>query len=86
MTTRTVRLDPETEIALQEIKRITGMSISEVIKLGILSVKEHKLGQLATKPYEVYKTIQFDEQGFAVGSARTAKNDVANIIRKKKRK
>ena len=40
MATRTVRLDDEAEAALQQIRKATGLPISEALKQGLRSLRQ----------------------------------------------
>ena len=40
MATRTVRLDDETERVLDEVRAVTGLSVSDALKAGLRSLQE----------------------------------------------
>lgn len=83
MGTRTVRLDDETEQALQRLRNITGLSISEVLKLGLTAFDGQALEQAKRKPYDIYRELDLGPGGYAVAPAREAKSAVVQVIRRK---
>lgn len=83
MGTRTVRLDEEAEKTLAKLKKMTGLSISEVLKRGLMSYKKTALNEPTQKPYDVFCRLDLGEGGYAVVPAREAKSSVADVIRKK---
>lgn len=86
MGTRSVRLDDETEKALIRLTRITGLSISEILKRGVLAYQSQALQQSASKPYDIYRKLELGSGGYAQAPARDAKTAVADIIAKKHRR
>ena len=83
MGTRTVRLDEEAEKTLARLRQVTGLSISEVLKQGLLSFETAALAQARRKPYDVYRTLDLGEGGYARVPAAQAKTGVAAAIRRK---
>ena len=83
MSTRTVRLDDETEQALAEAIRATGASVSGVLKRGILAVRESVRADAAVSPWDAYAALDLGPVGTARGPARKAKSVVRQIIRRK---
>lgn len=86
MGSRSVRLDEDTEKALGRLTRITGLSISEVLKRGVLAYQAKALQQSASKPYDIYRKLDLGTGGYAQAPARNAKEAVAEIIKKKHRR
>jgi hypothetical protein len=76
-------LDDETEKALIRLTRITGLSISEVLKRGVLAYQSKALQQFASKPYDIYRKLDLGSGGYAQAPAGDAKKAVADIIAKK---
>ncbi len=83
MGTRTVRLDEEAEKKLAGLRRITGLSISEVLKRGLMAYEAEALQQAKERPYDVYRRLDLGEGGYAVAPASKAKSAVADAIRRK---
>ena len=86
MGTRTVRLDEEAEEKLARLRRITGLSISEVLKRGLLAYEVKALEQANQRPYDVYQLLDLGEGEYAAAPARQAKTAVAAAIRRKHRR
>ena len=84
MAIRTVRLDPESERALAEIRHATGMSISGALKRSLAVAREVLRGTTA-RPFEVYRTIDLGPGGYARAPARRAKQALRALLRGKRR-
>lgn len=86
MRTRTVRLDKETEETLQEIRRATGLSISAVLKRGLLAFRQEVSREAVRTPYEFYQEIDLGPGGYAsVPSTETRRGVRAAVARKLRR-
>ncbi len=83
MGTRTVRLDDEAEKTLERLRKITGLSISEVLKHGLSAYERQALEQENLKPYDIYRELDLGEGGYAVAPAREAKSAIGDVIRRK---
>ncbi len=83
MGTRTVRLDDEAEKTLERLRNITGLSISEVLKRGLIAFETEALEQAHRRPYDIYRELDLGEGGYAVAAAKEAKTAVADAIRRK---
>ena len=83
MSTRTVRLDDEAERTLERLRRLTGLSISEVLKRGLEAYEVQAIQEAHRKPYDVYRGLDLGEGGYAIAPAREAKSAVAEAIRRK---
>lgn len=83
MGSRSVRLDEDTEKALARLTRMTGLSISEVLKRGVFAYRAKALEEPARKPYEIYRHLDLGSGGYAQAPARDAKKAVADIVRRK---
>lgn len=83
MATRTVRLDDEAETSLARLRRMTGLSISEVLKQGLSAYERQVLAEAARRPYDIYRELDLGPGGCAVTPARRAKTTVADAIRRK---
>ncbi len=84
MAIRTVRLDPESERALAEIRRATGISVSGALKRGLVVAREALRGATA-QPFEVYRKIDLGPGGYARAPARRAKQALRALLRGKRR-
>jgi negative regulator of replication initiation len=86
MATRTVRLDPEAEQVLASLTRSTGLSISEVLKRGLMAYKQQAQDAPAqTAPYELFRRLDLGPGGYARSPAKDAKSAVRAAIARKHR-
>ncbi len=83
MATRTVRLDDEAEAALTEIRKATGLPISEALKRGLHALQERVAREARRTPYEIYKELDLGPGGYAIAPASEAKRAVREAIRNK---
>jgi hypothetical protein len=83
MGTRTVRLDDDAERALARLRRLTGLSISEVLKRGLAAYEQVAAREPTARPYEVYARLDLGRGGWAIAPARDAKKAVRDVIRRK---
>lgn len=83
MGTRTVRLDDETEKTLGEIREITGLSVSAVLKRGLTTLRNEIAKETSTRPYDIYARLDLGPGGYASASAARAKGGVRDVIRRK---
>lgn len=80
---RTVRLDDEAEKTLERLRKITGLSISEVLTRGLKAYEDQAIEQTSRKPYDIYRNLDLGDGGYAIAPARQAKSAVKNAIRRK---
>lgn len=83
MSTRTVRLDDESEKTLAALQKATGLSISGVLKRGLHAYASIADRDAPAKPYEVYRRLEIGASGKAVSPVAGRKEQVSEIIRKK---
>jgi hypothetical protein len=83
MGTRFVRLDEETEKTLAMLTRMTGLSISELLKRGVLAYHSKALEETVRKPYEIFQQLDLGSGGYARVPAKIAKTAVGDIIRER---
>lgn len=86
MGSRTVRLDDEAEDALDEVRRATGMSISQALKTGLVALREKLREEKKPTPWEVYERLDLGPGGYATAPARQAKEAVREAVRRKHRR
>ena len=82
MSTRTVRLDPDTEATLRGVCETKGLSVSEVLRRGVAAYAE-KVGHARETPYETISRYDLGPGGYAVAPSGQAKQAVARVIREK---
>ena len=83
MSMRTVRLDEEAEETLDRLRKMTGLSISEVLKRGLLAYKAVALKESAQTPYSIFSQLDLGEGSYAVAPAKEAKTAIREVLRKK---
>ena len=83
MGSRSVRLDEDTEAALVKLTKMTGLSISEILKRGVFAYRAKVLEESARRPYDVYRQFALGSGGYARAPAKDAKTTVADIVKKK---
>ena len=83
MGTRTVRLDEEAEKTLAKLRKVTGLSISEVLKRGLSAYEEQAMQQAFRNPFAIYRELDLGNGGYAIAPARRAKSAVKEAIRRK---
>lgn len=83
MGTRTVRLDDDTEASLEEIRRRTGLSISEVLKRGIESFKKELAEHASPTPFEIYAELDLGPGGYSLGPSTKVRETLRDLLRKK---
>ena len=84
MATRTVRLDDEAEHVLASLTRSTGLSISEVLKRGLMAYKQQTQNAPAQRaPYDVFRQLDLGPGGYARVAAKDAKVAIRAAIARK---
>ena len=83
MVTRTVRLDDDAERTLERLRNLTGLSISEVLKRGLIAYQNEAMRETERRPIDIYRELDLGAGGYAVAPARDAKRAVAAAIRRK---
>ena len=86
MGTRTVRLDDDTEKLMEEIRHSTGLSISEVLKRGILALCAEVSRQASRTPYEVYRELDLGPGGYAIAPSTEVRRGVREALERKRRR
>jgi len=83
MATRTVRLDEESERALAELRRATGLSVSAALKRGLVAARDRLRAEASHAPFEIYRSIDLGPGGYARAPARAAKRAIGEILQRK---
>lgn len=86
MATRTVRIDEETEAILDELRRETGMSVSEVLKRGIRALHQEHVRMAIPLPFEVYRRLDVGPGGYSSFPSTEVRRGVREAVRKKLRR
>ena len=83
MSTRTVRLDDESEQVLHNLVRNTGLTISAVFKRGLLALEQQLDREASRSPYQIYEDLDLGKGGYAVAPSTETRRGVAEAIRRK---
>jgi hypothetical protein len=83
MATRTVRLDDEDERNVEEIRHMTGLSISDVLKRGILTLRAQIEGDVSRTPYEIYRELDLGLGGYANAPSTQSRAAARNAIQRR---
>ena len=83
MSTRTVRLDEETEQVLDQIMQMTGMSISAAFKKGLLALRQEVASEIQRTPYDIYKKLDLGPGGYAIAPSTQVRRGVQAAIKQK---
>ena len=83
---RTVRLDDETEKALEQVVTATGLSVSAAMKKGLLVLRNEVAQQARRIPYDIYKELDLGPGGYAIAPATQIRRGVKAAIRRKLRR
>ena len=66
MAVRTVRLDDDSEKILRRLVDETGMSISAVLKEGLLALQDRVASSPRQTAYEIYAELDLGPGGYAI--------------------
>jgi len=80
---RTVRLDHEAENALEQIMRVTGLSISGAFKHGLLLLRDDLVRKAQRTPYDVYAELGLGPGGYATAPSTDVRCGVREAIKRK---
>jgi hypothetical protein len=86
MATRTVRLDPEAEGLLQEIRRTTGLPISAVLKAGLAALRDQLHAGPPEAPFQVFAGLDLGPGGYAAAASTDTKAGVRAALERKHRR
>jgi hypothetical protein len=81
-----VRLDDEAEAALQQIREVTGLPISEALKQGLQSLRRQVRETSQRQPYDVFRQLDLGPGGYAIAPSTETRQGVATALRKKLRR
>ncbi len=83
MATRTVRLDDETEKILDQLVRTTGLSMSAVLKQGLIAYRERLAHPAGRSAYEIYEELDLGPGGYAIAPSTDTRRGVQEALRRK---
>jgi hypothetical protein len=86
MSTRTVRLDDESERILAEIVGAKRLSVSVALKQGLVALRDSLSAEGPVRtPYSIYRSIDLGS-GEKLPPARSAKRELRRLLREKARR
>jgi len=80
MSVRTVRLDNDSEMLLEQLIRATGLSISAVFKRGLLSLRDQLGRESEETPYEIYRQLDLGSGGGSVAPSTETRRGVREVV------
>lgn len=83
MATRTVRLDDEAEKALADVRKATGLPISEALKKGLRTLQAQVRQGASRRPYDIYRELDLGAGGWALAPSTDVRRAVRRAVRKK---
>jgi len=83
MSTRTVRLDEDSEEVLEELVQGTGLSASAVVKQGLLALRDRLTQKSGRSAWEVYEALDLGPGGYAIAPSTGTRRGVQEAIRRK---
>lgn len=83
MAVRIVRLDDDTEEILDQLVKGTGLSISAVLKLGLLALRDDLAQKPQRAPFEIYQDLDLGPGGYAIAPSTETRRGVQEAIRRK---
>ncbi len=83
MTTRTVRLDPEAETTLAQLRKATGQSISTILKQGLLAYHQRIASTASTTPYAIYRELDLGPGGYSIAASTETRRGVRRAVARK---
>jgi hypothetical protein len=85
MVVKTVRLDEDSERILMGLAREMGLSVSAVLKQGLLALRDQRSGG-AAKAYEIYRELDLGPGGYALAPSTETRRGVADVLRRRRRR
>ena len=79
-------MDEEAEKTLDEIKRATGLSVSAVLKRGLLAFRDEVSRSATATPYEIYEMLDLGPGGYAQFPSTQTRRGVRQAIAGKLRR
>lgn len=83
MASRTVRLDDDTEKILKQLVEVTGLSISDVFKEGLLALRDRMTVKPKRSAYDIYRELDLGPGGYASALSSETQRGAREAIRRK---
>jgi hypothetical protein len=84
MAVRTVRLDEDSERILTGLARDTGLSVSAVLKQGLLALRDQRTAG-CPNAYEIYRELDMGPGGYALAPSTETRRGVEQALRRRRR-
>jgi hypothetical protein len=84
MAVKTVRLDEHSEQVLEELAREMGLSISAVLKQGLLALRDQRRAG-TPRPWEIYQQLDLGPGGYALAPSTETRRGVEEVLRRRRR-
>ena len=84
MAVRTVRLDEDSEKILESLSAEMGVSISAVLKQGLLALREKRQSGTA-RAYDIYEQLDLGPGGYALAPSTDTRRGVQEVLRRRRR-
>jgi len=85
MAVKTVRLDEDSERILTGLAREMGLSVSAVLKQGLLALRDQRQAG-APRAYEIYRELELGPGGEALAPSTETRRGVEETLRRRQRR
>jgi hypothetical protein len=85
MVVKTVRLDEDSERILMGLAREMGLSVSAVLKQGLLALRDQRSGG-AAKAFAIYRELDLGPGGYALAPSTETRRGVEDVLRRRQRR
>jgi hypothetical protein len=85
MAVRTVRLDEDSERILMGFAREMGLSVSAVLKQGLLALRDQRRAG-TPRAYEIYRELELGPGGDALAPSTETRRGVEEELRRRQRR
>jgi hypothetical protein len=83
VSTRTVRLDDDSEEILEKLVQDTGLSESAVVKRGLFELRDRLIQKPGRSAWEIYQALDLGPGGYAIAPSTDTRRGVQEAISRK---
>lgn len=83
MAARTVRLDEDSEKILESLAHEMGVSISAVLKQGLLALRDQRQPR-KVNAYDVFRQLDLGPGGYALAPSTETRRGVQEVLRRRR--
>lgn len=83
MAAHTVRLDEDSGEILEELVEETGLPIQDLLRQGLLALRQQLPRPGRRHPYEIYQELDLGPGGYAIAPSTETRRGVQEAIRRK---